>query len=278
MDTKQFVPAGHFYSSIPDLNDIRAKQSLLFNKNKRDIPGVNLREDYQIKLISEKFIQYYAEQPWDNKISSLRYCSENSMYGYSDAIFLYCMLRNVRPARLIEVGSGYSSCVVLDTNDIFFDGNLECTFIEPHPDTLKGLLYADDFEKINIIQNKLQDVDVSLFSNLKENDILLIDSTHVSKIGSDVNYLFFEILPKLSPGVFVHFHDIFYPFEYPAEWIFEGRQWQEDYLLRAFLQFNNMFEIVVWNDFLMQFNKSLIAEKMPICLNGGGASLWIRHI
>ena len=86
-----------------------------------------------------------------------------------------------------------------------------------------------------LVNVKLQDVDLKEFDKLKSGDVLFIDSTHVSKIGSDVNYLFFEILPRLHRGVYIHIHDIFYPFEYPKDWIDEGRAWNENYILRAFL-------------------------------------------
>ena len=121
---------------------------------------------------------------------------------------------------------------------MFFDNEIQCTFIEPHPKLLKSLLKQGDLERIEIVPRPLQDVDLELFESLRANDILFIDSTHVAKIGSDVNRIFFEILPALATGVYVHFHDIFYPFEYPREWIYEGRAWNEAYMLRAFLMYN----------------------------------------
>ncbi|MCZ8539210.1 hypothetical protein [Psychrobacillus psychrodurans] len=93
-----------------------------------------------------------------------------------------------------------------------------------------------------------------------EGDILFIDSYHVSKIGSDVNYIIFEILPKLKPGVRIHFHDIFYPFEYPEKWIFEGRFWNRAYLLRAFLQYNQDFIIDLWNNYLILEHKEIFGD------------------
>src|SRR5690606_17050723 len=108
------------------------------------------------------------------------------------------------------------------------------------------------------------------------NDILFIDSTHVSKINSDVNYIFFEILPRLASGVYIHFHDIFFPFEYPKAWVYEGRAWNEAYILRAFLQYNNAFSVVLMNTFMDQFHKSFFREHMPLCLINPGGSIWIR--
>jgi len=96
-------------------------------------------------------------------------------------------------------------------------------------------------------------------------------------VGSDVNYIFFEILPLLRPGVFIHFHDVFWPFEYPESWIEEGRQWHEVYLLRAFLEFNRDFEIVVFNTFLETFHSDWFEKYMPLCLKNRGGSIWLRR-
>lgn len=116
------------------------------------------------------------------------------------------------------------------------------------------------------------------FDILKENDILFVDSTHVSKVGSDVNYLLFEILPRLNKGVYIHFHDIFYPFEYPKEWIYDGKAWNEDYILRAFLQYNDSFKIFFFNTFLESFFREKFTLEMPLCLKNTGGSLWIKKI
>ena len=76
----------------------------------------------------------------------------------------------------------------------------------------------------------------------------------------------------------IHIHDIFYPFEYPRAWIEEGQAWSELYLLRAFLQYNTVFEILYFNSFLAHFHKALFAEKMPLCLKNTGGSIWLRHV
>ena len=176
------------------------------------------------------------------------------------------------------MGSGYSSCVTLDVNEIYFSNQIDCTFIEPYPELLYSLVKEQDKERITILPNKLQDIDVSLFQTLEENDILFIDSSHVSKINSEVNYLFFEILPRLRKGVYIHIHDIFYPFEYPMKWIYEGRFWNEDYMLRNFLAFNDSFEIVQFNAFLKRFHTPLINKLMPLFLENSGSSIWLKKI
>jgi hypothetical protein len=99
----------------------------------------------------------------------------------------------------------------------------------------------------------------------------------VSKIGSDVNHLFFEVLPRLARGVYVNFHDVFHPFEYPRSWIYEGRAWSEAYLLRSFLTFNHEFEVVLFNTFLETFHEPWFREHMPLCLENPGGSIWLRR-
>ena len=108
--------------------------------------------------------------------------------------------------------------------------------------------------------------------------MLFVDSTHVSKVGSDVNGILFEILPSLSKGVLVHCHDIFWPFEYPKEWIREGRAWNEAYVLRAFLQFKDTFEILFFADYLHKYERSWMKTNMPPYPRNTGGNIWIRRI
>lgn len=273
----QFVPPGHFYSAVPPLTEVRARASHIFDRNCRTVAGVDLREAEQLALL-ERFAEYYRDHPFTaTQREDRRYFFENPHYSYSDALFLHCMLRHIRPKRVIEVGSGYSSAATLDTCELFLGNEVDCTFIEPYTDLLRSILKPGDTERINIIEKPLQDVPVSLFEGLTANDILFIDSTHVSRVGSDVNYLFFEVLPALRPWVVIHFHDVFWPFEYPESWIEEGRQWQEDYVLRAFLEFNQAFEIVVFNSFLETFHSDWFEKHMPLCLKNPGSSIWLHR-
>jgi hypothetical protein len=125
----------------------------------------------------------------------------------------------------------------------------------------------------------LQEVDATVFKDLSEDDFLFVDSSHVSKTGSDVNRLFFDILPNLRRGVVVHFHDIFHPFEYPEEWVFDQkRSWNELYMLRSFLSFNESFEIVMFNTFMEHFHEGWFRKNMPRCLENRGGSIWIKKI
>ena len=88
----------------------------------------------------------------------------------------------------------------------------------------------------------------------------------------------FEVLPSLESGVLVHFHDIFVGFEYPREWVYQGRIWNEAYVLRAFLQHNNAFEVMLWGPFMHERHPEWFAQNMPLAVRNSGGSLWIRRI
>ncbi len=274
---QRFAP-GHYYSPIPSMEEIRRDEQRIFGANDKNVPGVDFYESEQLRLI-EQFLPHYKEMPFQaQKVEGLRYYFENPSYSYCDAIFLYCMIRSLRPKRIIEVGSGFSSCVTLDTNELFFDGTITTTFIDPYPELLMSLIKGTDKDKINIISSRLQDVDLDEFKKLESNDILFIDSTHISKINSDVNRIFFNILPVLASGVYIHFHDITFPFEYPKDLVYGGIAWNEAYMLRAFLQFNSSFRVVLMNTFMEFYHTNFFEEKMPLCLKNGGGHIWVRRV
>ena len=271
-----FVLPGHFYSPLPAWSEIRRDETRIFGAVPREIPGVDLREGEQLALL-QQFAKLYPSIPFgDQPKAGLRYYYDNPSYSYSDGIMLHCMLRHIKPRRLIEIGSGYSSCVTLDTAQHFLGGTLAATFIEPYPELLLSLTSATDRQRITIIPKRLQDVDLDVFRTLGPGDILFVDSTHVSKVDSDVNRLFFDILPALAPGVVIHFHDIFYPFEYPKEWIYFGRAWNELYMLRTFLQYNNSFCVLLMNTFMAHFHRPFFEQQMPLCLKNTGGSIWLQ--
>jgi hypothetical protein len=271
-----FARPGHFYSPQPSLKEVRKDEAKIYGSIPSNIPGIDLHEEEQLQLLNDLKTYYDEISLPPKKIKGMRYYFENVAYSYSDAILLHGMIRYLKPKRIIEVGSGYSSALELDTNERFFGGSIELTYIEPHPALLLSLIYGRDKGKVNIIPSRLQDVDLSTFDSLQANDILFIDSTHVSKINSDVNVLFFDILPRLRSGVYIHFHDIFYPFEYPKEWIYEGRAWNELYILRAFLQYNRAFRIRLMSNYMVRYHESFFQQHMPLCLTQPGGNIWIR--
>nr|MDA3851946.1 class I SAM-dependent methyltransferase [Spirochaetaceae bacterium] len=216
-----------------------------------------------------------------------RYTFDNSFFTAHDVILLYSLLRHIKPKQVIEVGSGFSSAAMLDTREKFPEIGTQFTFIEPFPERLYSLLKEDDKEHCTILEEYLQDVDINIFQQLQPGDMIFIDSGHQLKTGSEVVYLLFEILPRLTPGVLIHFHDIFWPFEYPQEWIDVGRCWNETYALRAFLQNNSKYEIFYFSSYmgnvhkkevnsLMPFGDGIPEEDLPGGNFYGGGSLWIE--
>jgi hypothetical protein len=273
----QLFPPGHFYSPVPDLADVRARHDDIFDRE-RPVPGIDLREGEQIALF-RSIAPMASELPFTMQPSGdHRYWFDNGWFTYGDGVTYAMLLRAFPPRRVVEIGSGFSSALLLDVNDLFFDRRIKCAFIEPHPERLRSLLREGDDACFQLIDKPLQSVGMSPFESLEHGDIVFIDSTHVAKTGSDVEWLFRELIPSLSVGVLVHFHDIFYPFEYPAEWVLEGRGWNEIYVLRSFLQFNDAFEIYLFPNFLTYKHPTVITESCPRMLADPGASIWLRRV
>ncbi len=270
-------PNGHYYSPVFSIADVIKRQDAIWkNVSLEGIPYIDLRTVEQKKLVKE-FEPYYSEMPFqEERKAPIRYQFKNGYFSYTDGIMLYSFLRLFKPQRVIEIGSGNSSALMIDTNELFLDSKTELTFIEPYPGERFNFITSDSDKKATtLIAKDVQTISLDVFKKLENNDILFVDSTHVSKTGSDVNYILFEILPALQSGVIIHFHDIFYPFEYPKDWVFNGFNWNEDYILKAFLMCNTQFEIMLFPDYLHLHHKEVFSE-MPLCYKHTGGSFWMR--
>ena len=200
------------------------------------------------------------------------------MFGALSARLLASAIMAMRPSRYIEVGSGFSSAVVLDVNEEFrSDDPIACTFIEPVPDRLDSILTETDREHCTILEQPLQATDPEMFSALEPGDVLFVDSSHVLKTGSDVCMLLFDVLPMLRSGVYIHFHDILYPFDYPLSWSKEqNRSWNETYALRAFLMHNDQYKIHFWCDYFSLFGHDAIRETgFNSMIDSRQSSIWL---
>jgi hypothetical protein len=269
-------PPGHYDSPIPDVEEIASRPDTTFEEHEGIPAGIDLNVNAQLKLL-DQFSRYCNEMSWPATPSETsRYYYDNDWFGYGDAIVLYSVLRHYKPRRIVEIGSGFSSAAMLDVNDSWLQGETMFTFIDPWPERLLSLLTPEDREKCTILAEYIQTAPLGLFSELSTNDILFIDSSHVVKSGSDVAFLLFNVLPSLNAGVLVHIHDVFWPFEYPREWLLQGRAWNEAYFLRAFLQFNSTFEIIYYNDFIRKRHEEILREKLPAYLEAPGCSIWLR--
>jgi hypothetical protein len=278
-------PPGHYYSTIPDLDEVERNKERIFGNE--TIHAIDLRLKQQLDLLNG-LKEYYKKLPYQFSNPSVsdkqdyRYKVKDAYYRNSDAILLFCMVNYYKPGKIVEIGSGHSSALLLDTNEHFLNNSIELTFVEPYPEErFLKILRSGDERKSKLVKSFIQDVNEEVYTSLNDGDILFIDSSHVAKIGSDINFIFFEIFPKLKPGVLIHVHDIFFPFELPEPWI-SGRKWfwNENYILRAFLMNNPDYEILLFNDLLHKKHRRWFEEEMPDCLidaeNTG--SIWIRKI
>jgi hypothetical protein len=267
-------PPGHYYSPVPDMDDIRRQADRIYDRPDH-LVGVDLNEDAQLELFKvlaplANDVDFNADPGPDQ-----RYYTNNPSYGTGDASIMQAFLRHLRPKRYLEVGSGWTTALALDTNDRWLDNRMRITCIEPYPIDLSKLLRPTD--DVEVIASPVQEVALGRFEELEEGDLLFIDCSHVVKTGSDAHHLITRVLPVVPVGVYIHIHDIFWPFEYPKHWIEEGRAWSEAYLLHAFLAFNPAFEIVLFNDWLTYTHHDQMADEVPALSPGAGGAIWLRR-
>ena len=267
---------GSYYSTIPDKAEVAAGLANLSLPT--EMPDIELRREQQLELLQQFERGNRAATFPEEMTAGHRFYHQQNWFSYNDAIMLSHYLQHFKPRRIVEVGSGFSSAAMLDTLDAC---NLECDsidFVEPYPKRLYSVLSEHDRKRARVHEERLQTADLELFRNLQADDLLFIDSSHVLKFGSDLHYLLFQILPILQTGVHVHFHDIFFPFEYPSEWHLQGRFWNECYLLRAFLSGNQSWQIELFNHYASLEFGPYLEEAFPGCRQSYGGSLYIRRV
>ena len=279
-----YVPPGHFYSPIPSPRDVARFAAERFGRGPESLVGIDLNVEGQLAMVRALGPLTRDLTFADEAAGETRYYWENDGFAPGDATALAAMIRHFQPRRIIEVGAGYSTAVMLDVVERYLSyvPSIEC--IDPEPERLRSLLRGAN-EALTVHEAIMQDFPVSFFTRLEPNDILFIDSSHVLKLGSDVSLLLLDVLPRLARGVLVHVHDIATPFEYPPEWYEEGRAWNEAPMLRAFLAFNPSFEILFFCDYLVRFQADALAASMPLSLRqpralpegNASVSLWLRR-
>lgn len=245
----EHVAPGHYYSALPSRSDIKKYTNILFNKQ-TPLPGIKLNTEQQLERLVI-FSNMHEDPPFFKRKQDGRFDPENDTFSYDDAPVLHYMLRQIQPARIIEIGCGHSSACMLDTCEQYLDERTKFTFIDVDCKNLRSVLKESDILKCNILEKPIQEVDLGIFKSLLANDLLFIDSSHVIKTGSDLNTIYFKILPLLNSGVYIHIHDIRYPFQYFNSTIGKRIYWNEAYLLHAFLIYNNSFQIAFWLNSLL---------------------------
>jgi len=248
----------HYYEPLPDFRSITTEQIT----QRRTYPGIDFRWEEQLALVDE-----LAE--YSDEIRELEFDFNNGYFGGFDAAVYYALIRHLQPNRIIEIGGGYSTQIAAKALAANRKGSLVC--IEPYPERLNG-------SDVELIQKRVEEMSVDFFATLEANDILFIDSSHTVKFRSDVCFEFLEILPRLARDVRVHVHDIFFPHDYPAEWLINRRlALNEQYLLEAFLSFNKNFAPQLANHWLcLEYNEA--AARVWPKADDLASSFWMKRV
>jgi hypothetical protein len=261
----------HYYGPVVLPTDIR--WSL---REDRNLDFINFRLDTQLELLSKINILAEISDITEQEINGIRFDPGNGNFGLGDFEIYYSLIRHFKPGKIIEIGSGHSTVIAsLAARRNGMDGTeTEITAIEPFEQPWLEQL------GINVVRQKVEDLGKEPFEALAENDILFIDSSHVIRPQGDVLFNFFSLLPRLQPGVIVHLHDIFTPFDYPDKWVLEERRlWDEQYLLEAFLAYNDEFEVLLANNYMKhKYYEPLKAVCPYLTPSAEPGSFWLRKI
>ena len=294
---KQAYAPGHFYSPVPDVRKLASEptRSRVWPPEPHATPGIDWRPEAQVELCTKVFArQAPLDFPTEATDDPTEYFATNQQLAPLDAWILQAVLRHVRPSRMIEMGSGFSSLVSARVNREFLEGGMRFTCIEPYP---RPFLLAGVEGISGLRVEEVQDTPLELFDELKAGDVLFVDTSHTVKTGGEVPWVFSQVIPRLNPGVVVHVHDVYLPGDYPKQWVLEeGRNWNENYLVEAFLSFNSDFELLFSAQWMIQHHRDALLEAFPGLIDPGriegplppfsgyfmlgehsGSSLWIQR-
>lgn len=256
----------HYYEPLINPRKYLSKD---FSKD-RNIPGLNFNSTNQLELLETfNFQEELLDIPQEKQNKSQEFYYNNNSFEAGDSEFLYSIIRKLKPKKMIEIGSGFSTRMSLcafeknKSQDDQYKYEFSC--IEPYEHHLISSL------NVNLIKNKVEDIDIEFFKSLNENDILFIDSSHIIRPNGDVLYEIQNILPILNRGVIIHIHDIFTPNHYPFEWLKNHILWNEQYLVEAFLTNNNNYEIIGALNYLKHNHWNDISRKFPILAKNNDA-------
>jgi len=212
--------------------------------------GVHIDLDEQIdnlRRVCAPFQQEFHRNPYyhyavKHAVNELFRSGRSRTFGYIEAQVLHAVIRHYKPAQLIDIGGGVPTycafqAISMNRRDTALKGHMTC--IEPHPiDLIKNL------DNVEIIARPIHEVPLEYFRQLGVNDIVFIDSNHVVRSGSEVNYIVLEILPIIPKGVLVQIHDIYLPFDYDRDVLRNFIHPNETALVAAFLAFNTRYKIL----------------------------------
>ena len=278
----------HYYWPIPDIEDLEKRQ--IWGKRSA-LTGIDFHPDRQINLVRSLGREYGHECIWPTAPTADEtqfYLRRDVPFAFSDAAILHGLIRQYKPKRVIEIGSGGSSRVISAALHLNHQDTPSCpceyTIVDPYPaGSVKSKLL---FGISRLVEERMELTDISLYEQLQENDILFIDGSHNVRIGGDVNFAILDVLPRLKPGVLVHFHDIPMPHEYPKIY-YTGQPafrvfWTESYLLQAFLACNDKFEVLMalsyfHSEYSEQFHAAF-PQYDPSIHAYTGSGFWIRCV
>lgn len=273
-------PPGHYYSPITDPNDPHVRQTEILNLLALSgCQDLGLDEMAMLHLLGW-LGEHGSHFPFTPAATpEWRYFTGNGHFGHADGAVLFSMLMEYKPARCIEFGCGFSSLLIMDVNDHFFEKSMELSLLDPRPDIVLSLLAPHDPYRDRVQSRRAREIPDAVFKALGRGDMLSLETSHVVKAGSDVTDLFFRVLPLLAPGVLIHIHDIFYPFEYPEAWVVQdNRSWNETYLLRAFLQYNTQFRVLFFNNLIVRKYFDEVNAAFPGLEDTHASSIWIEKL
>ncbi len=277
---KGFLPVPvHYYSPVPDIQDLKKRK--VWDK-KNELKGINFDSKKQLKLLSVLGDKFGKECRWAlNPAKSTEYFYvDNSVFSFGCASVLYTMIRKFKPKRIIEIGSGQSSKIISQAITVNKD-KCRYTIIDPYP----GKYVRNRKIKFHrLIKKRVELVNPAVFDELGKGDILFIDSSHSVKIGSDVNFLYLDVLPRLKLGVIVHVHDISLPYEYSKTYAtneFFRQFWIEQYLLQGFLTGNRDYQVLLGMAYIMKDHlpsfKRAFKHYQPEIHKLTSGSFWIQR-
>jgi len=251
----------HYYQPMINPGKILHKSL----REDRKLSGIDFNEIEQLELLSK--FNYNAELskfPVEKRNEN-EYFYNNKSFCSGDAEYLYNMVRHFKSCKIIEIGCGSSTLMIQNAIRQNLNDNIKyaCQHfcIEPYEQP-----WLEKIE-IQLLRERVENIDRLFFQNLEANDILFIDSSHIIRPQGDVLFEYLEILPMLKSGVLVHIHDIFTPKDYLNEWVYNHVLWNEQYLLEAFLTYNSEFRIIGALNFLSHHYRKEFAEKCPIFKN-----------
>ncbi len=233
-----FVLPKHYYVPLPDLRELRRTRKQWARRS--EMRGVAVDLDAQLRYLDRMVRPFEPEYRNNPAFTAAVSGAFGPGFGYIEAQALHGFLRAAKPRRIIEIGSGVSTYCMLEAvkRNAGEGAPAEITCVEPYPsEWLRGA-------PVTLKQSRVEDIDITVFDALQDGDFLFVDSTHALRIGGDVMRIVLDLLPRLAPGVHVHFHDIYLPFDYQRDADRSIFQWLETALLHAYLIDNSRMDIL----------------------------------